>query len=1121
MHPIEACIRNPVKVSVGVLLVALFGIIALVRMPMQLTPEVQIPTITIETRWLGASPQEIEHEIVKEQEDQLKSVEGLRKLSSESEDSSGRVSLEFVVGTNMSEALIKVSSRLQQVPEYPEDADEPVISMSDASDRAIAWFILSQRMPTRAEIATWQDQHPRLAEVLEPARRAHNAGLSMLRLRRAAADHAEVAQLLPSVEIDVPKLRKFAQDLIESRFERCQGITNSNVFGGQDPELRVEVDPQKLAARGLTIADLRKKLRGENVDTSAGDFFEGKRRWVVRTQGQFRDPNQVADHVLYVDDRGPVYIRDVAEVRLGHKKPESLVRRFGVSNIAINCQREIGANVLDVMRVLREANHELNEGILADKGLILTQVYDETDYIYSAISLVIWNIVIGGALTVTVLLVFLRSGRPTLVIAMAIPTSIVGTFFLLNLMGRSLNVISLAGLAFAVGMLVDNAVVVLENIYRHYQLGRSGFEAAVKATKEVWGAVVASTLTTLAVFLPVILIQEEAGQLFLDIALAISCAVGLSLLVSVTVIPTACARLFQRQQSPSSVRPTPGFFRPLDRLARRAVCAIVEINEYFQRGIVRRLVLVAVLVLVSLILGLVLWPKVEYLPMGNRNLAIGLILPPPGYNLDELMRMGARVEEALAPYWNVEPESDEAAALPFPVIGDWFYVARRRQVFLGLRAYDPTQSRRLVQLMWTLNGMPPSHPSVFDDDTRIISFQSSLFEQGLAAGRTVDIEISGPELSHLVGLGGEIMGRVQGSGVQARPIPSLDLSSPELHVEPKGEHSAAMGISADELGYTVDALIDGAYVTDYFTDGDKIDLTIVGKESFVSKTQDVAALSVATPSGQLVPLATIADVRFSSGPEQINRRERERTITIQVTPPETITLQETIERINADIIRPLEDSDRLAGGYRISLSGTVDKLRATWNALFWNVILAAAITYLLMAALFESWLYPLVIICSVPLGAIGGLVGLRVLNVYLWLQGIPPQSLDVLTMLGFVILIGTSVNNAILIIHQTLNYRQQDDLEPQQAILESLRVRIRPIFMTMTTTICGLSPLVLFPGAGSELYRGLGSVVLGGLFVSTVLTLFLVPTLFSLTLDFSSRVHAILNCRKLRWHSAA
>jgi HAE1 family hydrophobic/amphiphilic exporter-1 len=317
--------------------------------------------------------------------------------------------------------------------------------------------------------------------------------------------------------------------------------------------------------------------------------------------------------------------------------------------------------------------------------------------------------------------------------------------------------------------------------------------------------------------------------------------------------------------------------------------------------------------------------------------------------------------------------------------------------------------------------------------------------------------------------------------------------------------SADMGINASELGYTVDALVDGAYAGDFFSGGDKIDLTIVGDESFARRTQDLNSLPISTAFGQLVPLSSVANISLSSGPEQINRRERQRAITIQVTPPVTMPLEDAMQQINESIVDPLIASEALDGGYLITLSGTADKLRQAWAALKWNLLLALTITYLLMAALFESWLYPFVIIFSVPLGAVGGILGLTVLNLFVF------QSLDVLTMLGFVILIGTVVNNAILIVHQSLNYIRDQNMDPREAIPLSIRTRVRPIFITTLTTVLGLLPLVVFPGAGSELYRGLGSVVLGGLVVSTVFTLFLVPTVFVVTLDAKNLLIRLLS----------
>jgi HAE1 family hydrophobic/amphiphilic exporter-1 len=1190
MHPIEAFVRHPVKVWVGVLLVVLFGTTALMRMPMQLTPEVQVPTLSIETRWPGASPQEVEREILQEQEEQLKAVEGVIKMTSEAADSVGRITLEFAVGTNMREALLKVNSRLQQVPEYPPDADEPVISTSSASDAPIAWFILSVRPPAAQELEAAERTYPHLRRELAEIRAGlDHPGLAARRLAQLAAEHPELAELLPP-DTAVGTLRKFAEDVIEAALERVPGVSNANVIGGVDPELQVIVDPEKLAARQLTIAQVRDRLRAQNRDVSAGDIWEGKRRYVVRTLHQFRSPEDVAGQILATSDGAPVYVRDVAEVVLAYKKPVGLVRRYGRECIAVNVIRDTGANVLDVMAGLRQEVRRLNEGILRQRGLLLSQVYDETEYIYSAIDLVKDNIFTGSALTMIVLMLFLHRERRTLlvaplvgasalaavtispwffaltvglilaagfwfargavVIALAIPVSIVGTFLFLDAWGRSLNVISLAGLAFAVGMLVDNAVVVLENIYRHHEEGAPPLVAAERATKEVWGAVLASTLTTLAVFLPVLSIQEEAGQLFGDIALAISAAIGLSLAVAITLIPTVAARLLRRSETDSPAPascpqprkapaddpspwasesrllarpngqaspPRPSSSRAsrsidvlgtLNRLAEGFIALIVATHSYLEARPARRWLAPALFVAASLLASWWLFPAVEYLPTGNRNLVIGIVLTPPGYNLPELARLGQAVEDALRPYWDVDPDSPQAATLKYPAIADMFFVVRDRQVIVGLRAHDPNRARELVPAVFELRRVMPGSIAV--------AFQTSLFSRNLQGQRTIDLEIRGPQLTHLVQLGGQILGQVgqvlepdvtdpQSRTTQARPVPSLDLSSPEVHIVPHPMQAAELGITADELGYTVNALVDGAYVTDFYLQGDKIDLSLVGTPRLSSQTQDLSRLPIAAPGGQLIPLGAVAQIELRSGPEQIQRRERQRAITIQVTPPPAMPLEEAINRIERQIIQPLRDRGQLGTAYQIALGGTADKLRSTWQALRGNLLLALLITYLLMAALFESWFYPLVIILSVPLGVVGGILGLQLLNGYLTLRGEPPQALDVLTMLGFVILIGTVVNNPILIVHQGLHHIREDGMPPSEAILESLRTRIRPIFMTTITTLVGLLPLVLMPGAGSELYRGLGAVVLGGLAVSTFVTLLITPALFLNLMDLRSR----------------
>ncbi|GAB5405290.1 MAG: efflux RND transporter permease subunit [Aureliella sp.] len=1147
MNLFEWFVKNPVKVAVGILIVTLFGSISLVTMPKQLIPAVQNPILSVRTSWPGASPQEIEREIVQEQEEQLAAVEGMIKMTSTCSNGSASITLEFAVGTDISDAMMRVNTRLQQVREYPLNANEPVIEASDVADSPIARFALTARPPTAEKIAEFQASHPELADALEPARRASNSALRVFRLRelfdQLGSEHADLAELLPP-EVNLQEVRKLSEDLIEPQLERVPGVAEADTYGGQEEELQVIVDPEKLAARGLSIADVRTALNQQNRDTSAGDLWESKRRYVVRTLGQFRDPEHVKRQLLSSDETNPIYVGDVAEVRLDYKKVDSLSRRYGLTSNGLSVRRASDANVLEVMDGVQATVRRLNDGLLKRLDLELFQYYDETEYVRSSIRLVQQNIFVGGALTIVVLMLFLHFGRNALlaipviagsamasvyvspwffvltvlltlvfglwfgrgalVVGLAIPVSIIGTFLMMALMGRSLNVISLAGLAFAVGMLVDNAVVVLENIYRHRESGADAWTSAVRGVSEVAGAVVASTLTTIAVFLPVLFVQETSGQLFRDIAIAVSCAVGLSMLVSFTMVPAAAARLFRSEGAvrnvtsvDAAVRHQSGFVGWLERTAAKFAGTIARCNSWVLATRLRSLVLIGGMLVATAAIGWTLWPKIEYLPSGNRNFVFCSLSPPPGYNIEKLMAMGQILEDDMRPYWDVDPGSAEAAELDYPTIDYYFYAVRGTSVFMGFRATDETRVRELIPLVRRVASQL--------EGTRAVVKQSSLFERGLTGGRTIDIEITGGDLTQLIAVGRTVMGRVSEimPDAQASPRPSLDLSSPEMHIYPKLVEASEMGVSAADLGYIVDSMIDGAYAGDYFVDGDKIDLTIMADKSFAQRTQDIAALPIATSSGRVVPLSAVADVQEGSGPESIMRRERLRAITISVTPPLTIPLEEAMQLIDKEIVAKLAEEGVVGGETMVSLSGTADKLREAWTALRWNLVLALAITYLLMAALFESWLYPFVIIFTVPLGAVGGVLGLSILNLFVL------HSLDVLTMLGFVILIGTVVNNAILIVHQSLHY-MRDGMPSREAVPEAVRTRIRPIFITTTTTVLGLLPLVVFPGAGSELYRGLGAVVLGGLVLSTAFTLFLVPAVFILTLDMKQALARLI-----------
>lgn len=1051
---IELSIRKPVAVGVGVILVLLFGGLSLLRVPVQLTPDVTRPQITVETTWPGATPHEIEREIIDEQEEQLKGVEGLDRITSESFDNMGRIILEFPPGTELESALIRVSNRLEQVPDYPEDADKPVILTTNKTDNAMAWFMLYREPGNDAEI----DSYFRLAD-----------------------------------------------DVIKPRLERVPGVGSANIFGGREQELQVLVRPELLAARGLTVTSVIEALDRENVNISGGDFTEGKRKYKVRTVGEYLRPADVEKVVLRSRDGRRVYLSDVAEVSIGLKKRENFVRQKGQPTIAINSVRAVGANVLDTMQELKSAVAELNAGVLKSRQVQMAQVYDETIYIDESIQNVLRNLVIGSILATIILFLFLRSVASTLIVAVAIPISVVGSFILLGALGRSINVISLAGMSFASGMVVDNAIVSLENIFRLRQEGRPRFEAALEGARQIWGAVLASTLTTIAVFLPILFVEEQAAQLFRDIAIAISCSVGLSLVVSITVIPAMASRWIRTGSRATSPEST-GLFTSLRETLTGAVAWIT-------RGVVRRLALIVTLTGLSLGLAWAFLPEAEYLPEGNRNLAIGILLPPPGYSIEQLSEMGEHLESRLIPHFDTgesettgiaraESESPEGpGATPASDstvrIQNFFYVARENSVFMGAIASDDERAAELIPL---LQGSVQDIPGLIT-----VVQQASLFERGTSTGRRVDIEITGPNLEELVGVGGAIFGTILGKfpfseGHQARPIPSLDIQSPEIHVIPDRERARDLGLDARQIGVTVDAIIDGARASEVMHEGREIDLIVMGSERRGDwKTQELENIPLHAPDGQLVSLGSVSDIVVTRGPQQINHIERNRAITIQFVPSRDLPLERAVEVIRKEIIEPLRAAGAIPETCQVRLAGTVDDLYQAFTAFRWNFLLALLITFLLMAALFESYLYPLIILFSVPLAAVGGVVFLNLVHAF-----VPGVRLDILTLLGFVILVGVVVNNAILIVYQALQ-SVREGTSAHESVVGAVRSRIRPIFMTTLTSGFGMLPLVLFPGAGSELYRGLGSVVVGGLVVSTLFTIFLIPSLLSLVLEARER----------------
>ncbi|MDX1519844.1 MAG: efflux RND transporter permease subunit, partial [Gammaproteobacteria bacterium] len=487
------CLGNPVAVKVAVLLALIFGGLSLSRLPIQLIPEVEEPEITITTTWRAAAPNEVEAEIIEPQEDVLRGLPGMTELVATASEGRGEINITFAVGVDMRRVLIEVLNRINQVSEYPVDADEPAISTVGADARAIAWFIIKTKPGNDRDIASYQD---------------------------------------------------FVREVVQTRFERVPGVARSEIYGGREREIRITFDPYRVASLGIELPEVI-TLAGTSNDVSAGFADVGKREYSLRYTGKYSIA-ELNDLIITWREGFPIYLRDVAIVEQRLVDKNSFVITKGSPSIAVNAQREIGVNVLEVMDGLNRALTELESGPLERAGLTIEQVYDETVYIENSIEMLRNNLGLGILLAIAVLWLFLLRLRITLIVALSIPICLISAFSLMDMTGRTLNVISLAGLALAVGMVLDASIIILENIVRLRQKGLAADEASEQGVTEVWGALLASTATTVAIFLPVIFLQEESGQLFSDLAIAITAAIILSFIVAVTVVPTAAKLVLEK-----------------------------------------------------------------------------------------------------------------------------------------------------------------------------------------------------------------------------------------------------------------------------------------------------------------------------------------------------------------------------------------------------------------------------------------------------------------------------------------------------------------------------------------------------------------------------------------------
>ncbi|MEC9441125.1 MAG: efflux RND transporter permease subunit [Myxococcota bacterium] len=1031
---LKLAIERPVTVMVGVILTVFFGGAAVLALPIQLTPDIQVPTLTVRTTWPGATPQEIEREILEEQEEVLKSVQRLDRMVAEARPDQGSLTLEFEVGTDIDEALVRVSNQLQQVSSYPEAARQPIVATSNSSGPPLAVIIIRSRTPG------------------DP----------------------------------VESYRTWVAEDIVPELERIKGVSDVRHLGGRDTEVHIDFDPHELAARGISVDLLANRVRAELKDRSGGDITRGKRRVLVRTMLAPAELDELEGIVLKTGPNlEPVRVGDVAKVRFGLRKATSVAFADDRPSMALLLSREAGTNVLEVSTEIRDEVERLDREQFAPRNLEMVVVSDQSGYIEGALDLVRQNLLLGAVLAIITLLVFLRSFGASVIISVAIPVCIFGTALVMTALGRTINIVSLAGITFAIGMVVDNSIVALENIETWRGKVTDSKEAALRGVQEVAGALLASTLTTAAVFIPIIAWEGEVGELLRDVAYAIAGSVIISLVVSVLVIPSLSAR-FLKAKKPQQAKEKKKRTGPLG--------TILELAANFRDGIARSvqwllarawrsIVVVAAAVVLTSSAAYFFLPKLEYLPSGNRNLVFGIMVPPPGYSVEELDKIGLQVQGQVASHIGVEKDG-------VPSISRSFFVGSPERLFGGAVAEDPEKVEGVLSFIKDAQNSVPG----------MISFatQASLFGRSIGGGRAVEVEISGPELTTLTAIGRQMFGMSRGAlpGAQVRPVPSLDDGAPEVHIIPNRDKAAALQMRGDTLGLLVDAYIDGAIVGEYAPPGNpKVDVVLRAGDrevEAITTTDALRASPVVTPSGKVVPLEVLAHTEDTIGPTIIQRLERRRAITLQISPPEDIPLEQAIEIVESKVIAPMKEAGQIPDEVQINIAGTAGKLAEAKERFALILIIAFLLSYLLLAALFEDFLAPIAVLVTVPLAAGGGILFLRGVD-----QFLGTQPLDLMTALGFLILIGVVVNNAILVVDGSLAYLS--DGEPLEvAVTEAVRGRVRPIFMSTMTSLAGLTPMVILPGSGSELYRGVGAVVLGGLAVSSLLTIFVVPSFFAL-----------------------
>ena len=1036
-------IEHGTQVAVVVLTICVIGIMCALRLPVQMIPDLEVRTITVETVWPGATPQDVEKEILIQQEDYLRTLSGLQRMISTASMGEATIELDFPFGTDINEALIKVNNALTQVPSYPENVDEPRLYATSFSSNAFMFFRI-QPVPG----------HP--------------------------------------ISLDMLRMRDFIDDNVRPRMERVVGVSQVAVVGGSDRQVQIRIDPNQLAAAGVTLGDLRQTIRQRNRDFSAGDLDSGKRRYLIRTVGRFETVEEFKSMIVVRRGDSIIRLGDVATVSLEHFELRSEAFFDGEPTINMFVRKEVGSNVMAIKKAMMPLVEEINQEVLAPVHLAMIPITDDVRYVSASLANVWRSLAIGAVLATMVMWLFLRSFPATLVGVIGIPVCTIAAFIGLFVAGRTLNVISLAGVAFAIGMTLDNSIVVLESIERFRRQGLDGASAALAGVRRVWRAVLASTLTTVLVFTPILFIEEEAGQLFSDIAIAISASIVASMLVAMAVVPAAAARV--RLSSDAGRR------RLLDFLGRGFRIVVFGLVGWSVRGQWRAAATAIGILAAAAGVIVTLTPPAEYLPEGEEAKTFSLMIAPAGYNLSEMSDIADELHKDFVPYVGLDPQLYASGQSDVPAMSWIITFVNPKRVFMIAETTDPSQ---INDLMKVLNARFRDFPGM-----RGFSSRGSIISSNDGGSRSVNLDISGANLEDIYRVANAAYRRAgevfENPEIGSDPS-SLVLAQPLIELRPNWVRAAEVGFTAEEFGFAVAALTDGAYVGEFLLDGDRVDIFLYGTDGTNTTLANLPNLPLYTPEKGIVPVSAIAELVERVDTDTLRRLDGRRTVTLNIIPPRTVALETAVGVVKKEVVEHLRRVGEVPAGVSLDISGASDQLETTRRALFGNFLVALLLSYLLLVAIFSHWGFPFVIMTSVPLGVAGGIVGLWLLNssgALFAAIGIAftHQPFDMITMLGFVILLGTVVNNPILIVDQTIHNIRTEGMVPEMAVKQALSVRLRPIMMSTATTIVGILPLVVIPGAGTELYRGVGAIVLFGLLFATFVTIVFLPAFLTLVL---------------------